>query len=136
MYTDHARTRMQQRGIRADAIEVTRLFGSDARSFASAPPDASQIAERLRLTHEELAAVLATRFVRADGTAVRLRTTRAEGALQRDREVVEGLTVDALGRMHRFARLWRRTPASTARLSTTRQWQSRSASLDHADCSE
>ena len=97
--------------LRADAIDVTRLFGSDARSFASDPPDASRIAEALRLTHEELASVLATRFVRADGAAVRLRTTRTAGAAQPDREVVDGLTADALGRLHRFVRLWRRTKA-------------------------
>ncbi len=98
--------------VRSDVIAVTRLFGPNAPSFASSSladrPDASMIAQRLHLSHEELAAVIATRFVRGASGEAGLRTVRTKGALQPDREIVDGLTIQTLGRLHRFVRLWRR----------------------------
>lgn len=94
-----------------DVLDVKRLFGPHADRFASGSeqdrPDASAIASTLRIGHEELVTLLTTRFVRGDSTGVALRTIRTEDALQPDREVVDGLTLEVLGRLHRFVRLWK-----------------------------
>ncbi len=66
------------------------------------------------LTHDQLSALVRSRFVSAGGTAaVTLKAEKSSPAsVQNDVEHILGLTADVLDRMHRLLRLWRQTPWS------------------------
>ncbi|HEX6099234.1 MAG TPA: neuraminidase-like domain-containing protein [Thermoanaerobaculia bacterium] len=82
-----------------------------------APVDAQLIVNSTGLKREELGELVATRFVAAGGATVVIRAEkRNSDSVQNDIENVHGLTADALDRMHRFTRVWRRLPWSIPEL--------------------
>ena len=73
--------------------------------------DAQRLLKPTGVSRDELAELIASRFVTADG-AVNIRIKgekRSAQSIQNDIENIEGLTRAALDRMHRFVRLWRAT---------------------------
>ena len=71
--------------------------------------DAQTLLKPMGISRDELSELISSRFVTADG-AVNIRIQgekRLEESIQNDIENIEGLTRDALDRMHRFVRLWR-----------------------------
>lgn len=68
--------------------------------------DASVLDAAMGLTRDQLGALVATTFVTAGGAAVSILATKWDAnSVQNDVEWVQGLTADALDRMHRFTRL-------------------------------
>ncbi len=78
-------------------------------SGAVAAFDPHRLLSPMQVTRAQLGALVATAFVDpTDAIAVRAQTVGDD--IQPTREVIEGLTRDALDRLHRFTRLWKRTP--------------------------
>ncbi len=72
--------------------------------------DAQVLGPAMGLSRDELGKLVATVFVAAGGAQVTISATkRDENSVQNDVELVNGLTTDALDRMHRFTRLMRKT---------------------------
>jgi hypothetical protein len=82
------------------------LGGSTIQRF-----DAQSLLTPLGVSRNELADLVATRYVTGNGSvAVRIKgSKRSPQSVQNDIERVEGLTPSILDRMHRFVRLWRTT---------------------------
>ncbi len=79
--------------------------------------DAQKLIVRTGLSREELGQLVSTSFVAAGGSPPSIRAERrGPESVQNDVEKVHGLTTDALDRMHRFARLWKKLPWSIAEL--------------------
>lgn len=75
------------------------------------PVPAERLLQGMNLTRAQMGALVNTGLVRAGGAAPQIRAEkRSVDSVQNDVENVHGLTVDALDRMHRLTRLWRRLP--------------------------
>lgn len=72
--------------------------------------EAVDLLRRTGLTREELGSALETAFVQAGGALSIQPGKRDAGSVQNDVETVRGLTINALDRLHRFVRLWRKLP--------------------------
>ena len=74
---------------------------------AAGSPDAAVLGPAMGLSRADLGLVVQTRFVRAGGVSITIvgSIIPGSGAVQNNVEVVNGLTVDALDRMHRFTRM-------------------------------
>jgi len=117
---------------RTDPAELERIYGSDASRFRPDPPDSAALAQRLRLPVEALREILLTRTVRGDDSpGPRLERL---GSPQPNREVVAGLTNEALDRLHRFVRLVRHVPWTAVELDDfLSQWRSGRAATSWSD---
>jgi hypothetical protein len=112
----------QWRRIHTRQTDIAQLAWSYGAAFVSSGPgvaaiDAQVLIARTGLSRDELEQLVTTVFVAAGGASVRVRAERrGPGSVQNDVENVHGLTVDALDRMQRFARLWKKLPWSIAEL--------------------
>ncbi len=97
------------------------LYGVQFKVGASdqvEPFDAQLLLRPMGLTRAQLGDLVQTRFVTAnDSQQIEIRGEKTtEESVQNDIERIYGLTLDALDRMHRFTRLWRRLPWSIREL--------------------
>ncbi len=103
-----------------DLTFLRNLYGIDfAPSGGTINPfDAKLLLRYTALTREDLGLLLQTRFVIGGETPrVEIRAEKASSdSVQNDVERVHNLTLNALDRLHRFARLWRRVPWSIPEL--------------------
>ena len=84
--------------------------------------DASVLDVAMGLTRDELGALAATNFVAAGGASVSIVAAKLSAdSVQNDVEWVQGLTADALDRMHRFTRLLGHTGWAVADLDLVLQ---------------
>lgn len=92
---------------------LTRVYGLPFAEAGGtiAKLDAQALLGPTGVGRDELGALVATRFVTANGAvAIAIRgEKRSAESVQNDVERVEGLTRAALDRLHRFVRLWRAT---------------------------
>ena len=83
-------------------------FGGSASAVAAV--DASVLGPAMGLNRDELGQIVAASFVAAGGAAVSIHAAKKDAnSVQNDIEWVNGLTADALDRMHRFTRLVRKS---------------------------
>ena len=89
------------------------LAGGKIKSF-----NAQELLKYTGLTRDDLGMLVKTRFlIGSDIPPVKIRTEKtSDDSVQNDIERVYYLTVAALDRLHRFARLWRRVPWSIPEL--------------------
>jgi hypothetical protein len=95
----------------ADPTFLRRVYGLPLPALHAIVPaiPVTDLMRAIEVSHDDLAALVGTRFVRGSGATVRLVAERANpSSIQNDIERVHGLTAAALDRMHRFIRLWRR----------------------------
>lgn len=97
---------------------LTALYGGSITTGITANKEID-VQKFLALTHwtrDELGQLLKTEFVRHTNS-ITLQSTKASAAsVQNDVEVVKGLDVPVLDRLHRFTRLWRKLGWSIAEL--------------------
>jgi hypothetical protein len=94
----------------ADLAQVSHVY--NGMTFGgTAKIDAQQLGAAMGLARDELGQLVSTGFVAAGGAHVTIAAAKrdAKSSVQNDVELVHGLTADALDRMHRFARLVRKT---------------------------
>ncbi len=102
-----------------DLGHLGQIYGITFRLSGStiAAADAQELLARMGLSREELGQLFSTVFVTAGGASVSIvAERRSADSVQNDIENVHGLTADALDRIHRFARLWKKLPWSIAEL--------------------
>ncbi len=79
-----------------------------------APPEVQTLLQATGLSHDAVEAVLESKFVNTDGStnaAVEIvRGKRTSTDVQNNSELVKGLTLRRLDRVHRLVRLWRKLP--------------------------
>jgi hypothetical protein len=92
----------------ADLGHLSHLYGVTFGGSASAVAavDAQLLGRALGLPRQELGELIATDFVAGGGARVTITAAKSSsGSVQNDIELVNGLTADALDRMHRYVRL-------------------------------
>src|SRR5262249_2995484 len=103
---------------------------------AVAPVEVKDLINAMGVSRDEIDAIVKTRFVRAAAGKTRIVAgKRTRESVQYDVEKVHGLTYDALDRMHRFTRLWRKIAWSIEELdlvlATLGDHALDAATLDH-----
>jgi hypothetical protein len=96
-----------------DSTFLRMLYGNDiAQSLTpSKAIDTQHFLKLTRWTRDDLGQLFVTRFVRGGSTITIQPEKSAPESIQNDIEVVRGLNLGVLDRLHRFTRLWRKLPS-------------------------
>ena len=98
---------------------ASSAFLSNLYPFLGTTPESRELLQAMGVSREELTTLVKTDFIGPNG--IIFEEERTEGSIQFNREVVKGLSLERLDRMHRFVRLWRQVDWSIDELDAVLQ---------------